>query len=79
MKCKECWSEDITITEWLWAYDWWLTYKCNECNNSKHRIDNKVIIKTKQPIPFWPVYFKTETGFFRNLKEITEDEFTKMI
>lgn len=79
MKCIECWNEDITLMEWFWAYDWWLAYDCKECNNIKHRIDNKIIIEEKQSEQYWPVYFKTETGFFRNLREITEDEFTKVI
>jgi hypothetical protein len=65
--------------EYLWAYDWWLTYAnmdwyINKTNTQEyHRVDNSKVLEKKQPIEYEAVYFKTETWYFKNLKPITQE------
>lgn len=70
MKCKNCNSENIIMQEWMWAYDWWMTYKCTDCWQDHHRSWLKVI-KAEQEEDYWPVMFELEWWQkARNLKLI---------
>lgn len=64
---------DRFCVEYLWAYDWWLSWKEN--NNEYHRIDESLVLETKQPIKYWPVFFKTEKWYFKNLTPITKEKY----
>jgi len=76
MKCIKCKSERISRISIIWACDWWLSYNC-ECEPwfDRHRTNNERIKEQKQPEEYWPVYFKTRTQYFKNLNEITEEQF----
>lgn len=71
--------------EYMWAYDWWLTYAdedwfINKTNTQEyHRIDNSKVLESKCPIEYWPMYFKTENWYYRNLKSITKEEYDKIL
>lgn len=68
-------NDEITLIEYQWAYDGWLCFEVNETKKRYHRYGNK-IVENKQTQEYWPVYFKCEWNkFYRNLKEVTEEEY----
>ena len=76
MKCIKCKSVKISMIAVIWYNDKWLYYNC-ECEPwlNRHRTNNERIKEQKQPEINWPVYFKTRTKYFKNLNEITEEEY----
>ena len=68
-------KDDKVYIEYLWAYDWWLSWYNKEEEDKKyHRVDNSLILEIKQPIEYWPMYFKTEAwNYFKNLYTITKE------
>lgn len=67
--------DNIILKEYLWAYDWRMSWYDKYTWNEYHRVDNSLIFETKQPIEYWPVYFKTESWYFKNLSSITKEEY----
>lgn len=63
--------------EYLWAYDWWLTWVYSEDEDKEyHRANDSLILESKQVGKYWPVYFKTEDWkYFKNLYEIKREEY----
>lgn len=65
MECEQCNSENISLKERWWAYDWWLTYYCRKCDKEFHRLWGE-IIKAYQPEQYWDVLFVTEDEIYIN-------------
>lgn len=55
--CKKCKSKKIVWMEFMWAYDWVLMLKCEDCWYMEHRESWKEIISYKQKKEYWPVTF----------------------
>jgi DNA-directed RNA polymerase subunit RPC12/RpoP len=69
-KCKNCWNKDIVLQEYMWAYDWFMSYSCDKCNKHYHRSWLE-IIDWYQVEPYWPVYFTLEWNIiYKNLLQI---------
>lgn len=75
MNCPNCKEENISVTEWMWAYDWWMELTCKVCDKDFHRTNNEEIEEFKQPEKYGAVYYKTPSAFFRNLTEITKEQY----
>ena len=64
------------ISEWLWAYDWWLAWSYDDqIDKMFHRVADEEALEIIQPVSYWPVYFRTKDNYYRNLTVITEEEF----
>mgnify|MGYP006981766118 CR=1 FL=1 len=62
--------EEITLIEYMWAYDWWLALEENKTWKRYHRSWH-LILKEEQGEAYWPVHFECEWWHkFINLKEI---------
>ena len=60
------------LKEYLWAYDWWLTYQIEGEDFERHRINWCKIVSIKQE-NYWPVKFICENWeTFINLRKIDE-------
>ena len=68
-------ESNIVLKEYLWAYDWWLSWMDKYTWTEYHRSDNSEILEIKQPKEYWPVYFKTESWYFKNLNSINEEDY----
>ena len=78
LKCPLCWEkETFNLTEYMWAYDWWLTLECRKCWKQSHRISKKAITANEQPVEYWPVFFRSGGKHYRNLTLITKKEYDK--
>lgn len=60
--------------EYPWAYDWWLKVRRNW--KFYHRLGSE-IIEEKQKEEYWPVYFHTKDGYFRNFTPITKEQYDR--
>lgn len=74
MSCKNCNSDDIILQEYRGAFDWWLTYQCQDCKKEFHRCWLEVVEK-HQIEPYWDMYFTLMWAdwrlyYYRNLYEI---------
>lgn len=53
MKCTKCWSENIFVKEYRWAYDWWLIRECNDCLTEELRDTGYYILAAEQVEEYW--------------------------
>ena len=56
-KCTKCSSENITWHEYLWDYDWVLSWICNDCWNKWHRHTWKSFATTQSKEEYGLTYF----------------------
>ena len=63
------------VEEYMWAYDWWLTYKLKDENFKRHRVNwEKIIFEIQKP-EYWPLYCTTENwDKFINLRKIEDED-----
>lgn len=62
------------VEEYMWAYDWWLTYKLKDENFKRHRMNKDRIISLEQIPEYGSLYCTTENwDKFINLRKIEND------
>lgn len=71
--CKYCWSEDIFLREYWWAYDWALEIECKDCKRRTHRFSWHEIISSLQLYEYWPVLYELESDDLKHYLWITRD------
>ena len=56
MKCVKCWSEDIVLIEYTWAYDWRLVRECQTCWEEELKETWGIVVASIQHPEYWPLY-----------------------